>query len=98
LLAWEGADPRKETAMTDLDQDTAAPRATAAEDAETSTAAAERPSWGKVAKTTRDAAALVNQRTKAAGELSAAQIRARPLRAVGVALGAGLVLGALLFG
>jgi ElaB/YqjD/DUF883 family membrane-anchored ribosome-binding protein len=41
---------------------------------------------------------LVGKRAKEAGDYSSAQIRAHPLRSVAVALGAGLVLGALLLG
>ena len=84
--------------MTEVHQDTAAPEATGAAEASGAAVAPERKSWGKVAKGTRDAAAVVNQQAKVAGEYSASQIRAHPLRSVGVALGAGLVLGALLFG
>ena len=58
----------------------------------------ERRSWGNMAEGTRKAAAVVNQRAKVAGEYSASQIRSKPIRAVAVALGAGMVLGALLFG
>jgi ElaB/YqjD/DUF883 family membrane-anchored ribosome-binding protein len=46
----------------------------------------------------RQALTVINARARKAGDYSTAHIRAHPVRSVGVALGAGLLLGALLLG
>jgi ElaB/YqjD/DUF883 family membrane-anchored ribosome-binding protein len=52
----------------------------------------------EVSRRARGAADLANRQAKAAGAYSATQVRAKPLRSVALAVGAGIVLGALIFG
>jgi hypothetical protein len=58
----------------------------------------QRVRWTEAAKVTRKTAAAVGRQTEAAGSYSAAKIRAKPLLSTAIALGTGLLIGALLFG
>jgi hypothetical protein len=85
--------------MTDVQPEPAAPEATGPEQSTPATTLApERRTWSGVTENAGKARELVGKRAKEAGDYSSAQIRAHPLRSVAVALGAGLVLGALLLG
>lgn len=53
--------------------------------------------WANVGRSTRKAAEMMNRQAKAAGEYSASQVRAKPVRSLAIAVGAGMILGALLF-
>jgi ElaB/YqjD/DUF883 family membrane-anchored ribosome-binding protein len=84
--------------MTDVQPEPTTSEATAAEKTAPAAVGPERRTWNGVTQNAGKAAALVKERSKVAGDYSSAHIRAHPLRSVAVALGAGLVLGALLLG